>query len=188
MDPRIYLFLKKTNKKTLILSAFFVCAVIIAIVSSIIGIHCWATIRYQKTWKSCLRGVPETEYVFVVVLKEQKDYLFRRGRLYHHYRVSTGSPLRYDEDRSIKPGLWRLNGREFFSPPDQLFGSRLIYLEYYDSVEKKFIPTTRAFHGTSEERNIGNPTSMGCVYHRNHDIIEIYTAIPDNVLVIVTES
>ena len=44
--------------------------------------------------------------------------------------------------------------------------------------------TTKAFHGTNEPFNIGKPTSMGCVYHYDEDIIDLYAFIPKNTLVI----
>jgi hypothetical protein len=189
MDPRIYLFWQKQNKKTLILSAFFILAVVFALFSTSWGLSWWAGHQYRTNWSKLIpRDFSAQEYVFVVVLGEQQDYLFKRGRLLKHYRIATGSPVRFEDDRRFHSGLWRLNGRIVYSPPDPLYGARLIFLEYYDELNKKFVRTERAFHGTSEEHNIGHPTSMGCVYHRNRDIVEIYDLIPDNVLVVVTPS
>ena len=65
-----------------------------------------------------------------------------------------------------------------------IYGARLIYLDKYNDQTKQFIRTNKAFHGTNEPENIGKPTSMGCVYHYDHDIIDIYSFIPENTLVI----
>ena len=41
--------------------------------------------------------------------------------------------------------------------------------------QKQFRQTNKAFHGTNEPYNIGKPTSIGCVYHYDKDIIDLYT-------------
>ena len=69
-----------------------------------------------------------------------------------------------------------------------IYGARLIYLERFDKKENRFKYTNRAFHGTNEPHNIGKPTSMGCVYHYDHDIIYLYSFIPYDTLVISVKS
>jgi len=65
-----------------------------------------------------------------------------------------------------------------------IYGARLIYLDQYHPDRQAFVKTNKAFHGTNEPFNIGQPTSMGCVYHYDEDIIDLYAFIPDHTLVI----
>ena len=58
------------------------------------------------------------------------------------------------------------------------------YLEKYNPRTNQFFKTNKAFHGTNEPENIGQPTSMGCVYHFDQDIIDLYEYIPKDTLVI----
>ena len=97
--------------------------------------------------------------------------------------MSTGSKDRYKGNRELTEGVWRL-GQRLDGDLAPLYGPRLIYLEKYQPDNQMFVKTNRAFHGTNEPNNIGRPTSMGCVYHYNHDIIDIYSFIPDQTLVV----
>ena len=105
--------------------------------------------------------------------------------------MSTGSKTRYKGNRELTEAIWRLRGKisektikERFKQNAEIYGPRLISLEKYSPEKKTFIKTNKAFHGTNEPENIGKPTSMGCIYHTNHDILSIYSFIPENTIVI----
>jgi hypothetical protein len=139
--------------------------------------------RYHKWLTQIPRELNLTEYLCVVVLSEQCDYVFQKGELKAKYIVSTGSRDRFKQDRTIREGIWRLGERIKDNLPE-LYGPRLIYLEAYNPLRKNFVKTVKAFHGTNEPQNLGKPTSMGCVYHSNRDIIELYDLVPDKTLVL----
>lgn len=128
-------------------------------------------------------NVPLTEYLSVVVIPEQKNYVFQKKKLLGVYTVSTGSKDRYNQDRSMPEGLWRI-GEKRDSDLEEIYGPRLMFLEVWDKGE--FVKTTRAFHGTNEPENLGQPTSLGCVNHSNEDIVELYDLLPQGTLVIST--
>ena len=124
-----------------------------------------------------------SDYIFIVEIDTQTNYLFYKGTLIDQFSVSTGSKTRYKGNREMKEGVWRL-GLRMDKDLAAIYGARLIYLEKYNFNTKKFVKSNKAFHGTNEPYNIGKPTSMGCVYHFDEDIIDLYTFIPKNTLVI----
>ena len=127
--------------------------------------------------------ITPTDYIFIVNISSQKNYLYYKDTLIDEFNVSTGSKTRYIGNRELPEGIWKLTQRiETGLKP--IYGARLIYLDKYNDQTKQFIRTNKAFHGTNEPENIGKPTSMGCVYHYDHDIIDIYSFIPENTLVI----
>ena len=127
--------------------------------------------------------ITPTDYIFIVSINTQKNYLYYKNTLIDEFNVSTGSKTRYKGNRELPEGIWKLTQRiETNLKP--IYGARLIYLDKYNYKTKTFIRTNKAFHGTNEPENIGNPTSMGCVYHYDHDIIYLYSFIPENTLVI----
>ena len=128
-----------------------------------------------------------TDYIFVVEIDTQTNYLFYKKTLVDQFPVSTGSKKRYKGNREMKEGVWRLGARmERDLAP--IYGARLIYLEKYLPNKNKFVKTNKAFHGTNEPHNIGKPTSMGCVYHYDEDIIDIFSFIPNHTLVITIKN
>lgn len=147
----------------------------------------YAEFRLHNYWLSKVPAeLDTTSYLSVVVISEQKDYIFRDNKLIGIYPVSTGSKDRYESDRTLRQGVWRM-ARRVSQDLEPLYGPRLIYLQYYNPYKKQFIDTLKAFHGTDEPHNLGRPTSMGCVYHHNNDIIELYEILPDKTLVITVE-
>ena len=138
---------------------------------------------FSDILNSLPKDVPPTDYIFVVDIDQQTNYLFYKQSLVDQFSVSTGSKTRYKGNREMKPGLWRL-GQSIEKDLAPIYGARLIYLEKYHEDTKTFRKTNRAFHGTNEPHNIGNPTSMGCVYHFDEDIIDLYSYIPKHTLVI----
>jgi lipoprotein-anchoring transpeptidase ErfK/SrfK len=131
--------------------------------------------------------LPPTKYLFVLDISNQKNYLYYKDTLIDSFSVSTGSKTRYKGNREMKEGVWRL-GQRMDSNLAPIYGARLIYLEKYVPTKKKFVKTNLAFHGTNEPHNIGRPTSMGCVYHYDSDIIDLYTFIPQHTLVITVKN
>ena len=138
-------------------------------------------------------NIKQSEYIFIIDIKKQKNYLYFKDTLIDTFIISTGSKNRYKGNREMPEGLWRLtkkmNQKEInnvFKERAAIYGPRLISLEKYSEKKQAFVKTNRAFHGTNEPENIGSPTSMGCVYHYNEDIIYLYDFIPENTLVIST--
>jgi hypothetical protein len=134
-------------------------------------------------WTYVPADLPRTDYLFVVDIATQTNYLFFKNSLIDQFSVSTGSKTRYSGNRSLPESVWRL-GTRIDTNLAPIYGARLIYLDTYNVQKKQFLQTNRAFHGTNEPQNIGNPTSMGCVYHMDRDIIDIYTYIPEHTLVV----
>ena len=124
-----------------------------------------------------------TDYMFVVEIDTQTNYLFYKKTLIDSFKVSTGSKTRYKGNREMKEAVWRL-GQRMAQDLAPIYGARLIYLEKYRPDLQKFVKTNKALHGTNEPFNIGQPTSMGCVYHYDEDIIDLYTFIPNHSLVV----
>ncbi|MBL6723090.1 MAG: L,D-transpeptidase [Candidatus Margulisbacteria bacterium] len=143
----------------------------------------YASLTLDEIFKDIPSTISTSDYVFVVDVHSQKNFLFYKNTLIDHFMVSTGSKHRYKGNREMREGVWRLSSRmnENLAP---IYGARLIYLEKYNKEKQKFVRTNRAFHGTNEPENIGQPTSMGCVYHFDQDIIDLYEYIPKDTLVI----
>ena len=83
----------------------------------------------------------------------------------------------------MKEGVWRLGQRMDKGLAD-IYGPANI-LRKDSQKTKQFRQTNKAFHGTNEPYNIGKPTSMGCVYHYDKDIIDLYTYIPHHTVISV---
>ncbi len=146
------------------------------------------TISVSASWDYPLpKGVKPSDYMFVVDIKNQHNYLFYKNTLIDSFPVSTGSKTRYKGNRTLPQGIWRL-GQRIDKNLAPIYGARLIYMEKYNEKTKQFRKTNRAFHGTNEPHNIGKPTSMGCVYHYDEDIIYLYSFIPNHTLVVSVES
>ena len=150
-------------------------------------------VPFQTFGNNLPNNISESDYLFVININEQKNYLYYKNTLIDTFNISTGSKDRYKGNREMSEGLWRLtkkmNQKEIiktFKERSDIYGPRLISLEKYNPSNKTFMKTNKAFHGTNEPENIGKPTSMGCVYHYNSDIEYIYSFIPINTLVIST--
>ncbi|MFC1771142.1 L,D-transpeptidase [Candidatus Margulisiibacteriota bacterium] len=141
----------------------------------------------NNIYKSCLEKIPPeleiTDFISIVDISDQKNYLFYKNKILLITSVSTGSKDRYKGDRTMFEAVWRL-GEKVEKDLIPLYGPRLIYLEKYLPGSQSFIKTKKAFHGTKEPFNLGNPTSMGCVYHHNDVIKKLYNILPGNTLVI----
>ena len=137
--------------------------------------------------------IKKSDYLFIIDIQNQKNYLYFKDTLIDSFDISTGSKNRYKGNREMPEGIWRLTEKisdkeikRRFENRAEIYGPRLISLEKFNDTKNNFIKTNRAFHGTNEPQNIGKPTSMGCVYHYNSDIKFLYSFIPKNTLVIST--
>ncbi|OQX50970.1 hypothetical protein B5M47_02545, partial [candidate division CPR3 bacterium 4484_211] len=132
-----------------------------------------------KNWLAKVPGeVNFTDYLSVIVVPEQKNYIFKGKELLKVYPVSTGAG-----QNKMPEGIWRIGDKKS-SGLSQLYGPRLMFFELWDNGQ--FKETTRAFHGTSEPEKIGSNFGLGCVYHYNKDILEIYDLLPRGSLVVTT--
>lgn len=130
------------------------------------------------------KDVEETEWIIVVDRSEQKDYIFQNHALIKNYTVSTGSATRYEYDATLPLGIWQI-GTKYPYSLGEIYGPRLMYIEWWNG--ETFVHTNQALHGTNEPENLGQATSMGCVYHSNEDITELYDLIPEGTIVITVE-
>lgn len=132
------------------------------------------------------KELSHTDYMFIVEIDTQTNYLFYKNTLINTFKVSTGSKSRYKGNREMKEAVWRL-GQRIGSGLKPIYGARLIYMEKYREDKKTFVKTNKAFHGTNEPFNIGKPTSMGCVYHFDETIIDLYSYIPNHSLIVTVK-
>ena len=139
--------------------------------------------RYQAWIQRIPKEINITDYLSVVVISEQKHYLFHNGELQAIYPVSTGSKTRYKGDRTMKEGLWRL-GRKMDKDLAPIYGVRLIFMEKYNPKTQTYRETNLAFHGTNEPERIGSASSMGCVYHYDRDMLKLYDLLPRHSLIL----
>lgn len=143
-----------------------------------------------------LDGIAEpSQYLVVVDISEQKEYVYSKdGELLYLYKVSTGaaavrvadSPDDPDtdpeyQDRSMGESVWKVVSKRD-SGLAALYGPRLMMMDRY--VSGRWIETDVALHGTDEPENLGRPVSLGCVYHDNADIIQLYDLLPVGTLVV----
>jgi lipoprotein-anchoring transpeptidase ErfK/SrfK len=142
---------------------------------------------FEHVFNQIPKELAHTDYMFVVDIDTQTNFLFYKKTLIDSFKVSTGSKTRYKGNREMKESVWRL-GQRIEKDLAAIYGARLIYLEKYLEDRQVFIKTNLAFHGTNEPFNIGQPTSMGCVYHYDEDIIDLYAFIPNHTLVISVKS
>ena len=143
----------------------------------------YQAIGFSHVFDRIPKELDHTDFMFVVEIDTQTNYLFYKYTLIHSFKVSTGSKTRYKGNRQMKEGVWRL-GQRIATGLKPIYGARLIYMEKYRKDKKAFVKTNKAFHGTNEPFNIGKPTSMGCVYHYDKDIIDLYSFIPNHSLIV----
>ena len=53
----------------------------------------------------------QTDYMFIVEIDTQTNYLFYKNTLINTFKLSTGSKTRYKRNREMKEGVWRLGQR-----------------------------------------------------------------------------
>lgn len=142
-------------------------------------------IRLSEEWLPKIpAGIVETEWLVIIDRSEQKEYVFQNRGFFKSYSVSTGSKDRYNYDATLPIGVWRIGEKIPYSL-GEIYGPKLMYLEWWNG--ESFEETLRALHGTNEPENLGSPTSMGCIYHDNNDILELYELTPEGTIVMTVE-
>jgi len=150
-----------------------------------------------------LESVDLTGSVVVVDISEQKEYIFiEDGTFVDVYKVSTGSadmmPVEgelecddEDEDcemeyvsREMGSSVWRVRNK-LEGPFSSFYGARVMMLDRW--MGYSWVGTSVALHGTNRPDLLGTPWSLGCVYHENADIIELYDLLEVGDLVIAIE-
>lgn len=141
-----------------------------SIQDSSIGLTYQAKYDYAIDYLTSFLGDVElSDYVVVVDISEQKEYVFDKlGSFISSYGVSTGQE---GTDREMTKSLWRVASKIGYEVAP-LYGSRMMMLDRY--VSGGWIETNVALHGTNEPDRIGTPFSLGCVYHNNADIIALF--------------
>ena len=105
--------------------------------------------------------IKKSDYLFIIDIKSQKNYLYFKDTLIDSFDISTGSKNRYKGNREMPEGIWRLTEKitekeikRRFKNNANIYGPRLISLEKFNENNMSFIKTNRAFHGTNEPENI----------------------------------
>ena len=127
-----------------------------------------------------------SDYLVVIDISEQKEYVFREnGTFVSTYRVSTGATSVYAgtevneegvevpkyENRAMEVSIWRVKSKIDSGLP-ALYGARMMMLDRL--IAGNWVSTEVALHGTNTPDILGSPESLGCIYHENADIIELY--------------
>ena len=55
--------------------------------------------------------ITPTDYIFIVNISSQKNYLYYKDTLIDEFNVSTGSKTRYKGNRELPEGIWKLTQR-----------------------------------------------------------------------------
>lgn len=158
--------------------------------------------KFDKAF-DMIDNIELTEYIVVVDISEQKEYIFTEdGTFVQVYKISTGSSdmvpaegeQECDEDdedceiehisRQMGPSVWRVRSK-FDGPFSSFYGPRVMMLN--KKTGSLWVGTSVALHGTNRPDLLGTPWSLGCVYHKNADIIELYELLDVGDLVIAIE-
>ncbi len=149
------------------------------------------TTKFEKAKQMLGSRQVTTKYVVVVDISEQKDYIFTKdGKLSKTYRVSTGGGRtadgRFVEDgRTMDQSVWKVVSKRNMVPTTTIYGPKLMNLDRLEN--GTWITTNVALHGTNDEESIGLPISLGCVYHKNADIIELFGMLEMGTLVVMID-
>jgi hypothetical protein len=154
------------------------------------------------------QSIDKRHHVLVSVA-EQKMVLLDQGRLVQTYPVSTSKFGMGDERNSYRTPAGRMvvagkigcgapAGAVFKSrrwngevlPPDapgrDPIVSRILWLRGRDAANRNAFSRKIYIHGTTEERNIGQPVSYGCIRMRSRDVIDLYNRVQVGTPVTVT--
>lgn len=137
-----------------------------------------------------------SKYLVVVDISEQKEYIYdNSGNLLYRYKISTGSDIVRAQQcensqeevdgeiidreqcsldnisREMKPSVWKLSNK-ISGNLDPLYGPRIMMLD--KRVGGNWVVTQVGLHGTNQPELLGSPESLGCIYHENADIIELF--------------
>lgn len=109
----------------------------------------------------------------IVDISEQEAYVKNpNDNKFRSYTVSTGGPEPY---KYMTEELWKVV-RKMDSGLSAIYGPRLLLLARR-LPNGNFVTTTIALHGTNTPEILGRPLSLGCVYFRNEDILQIYDVV-----------
>lgn len=137
------------------------------------------------------------DYLVVVDISEQREYVYKiEGDikkasaidLERVYRISTGADQVKQEcteedeeeecedgykyvDRGMSQSVWQIRSK-MEGPFGALYGPRVMMLN--KKVSGGWTATNVALHGTDRPDLLGTPWSLGCVYHNNDDILELF--------------
>ncbi|MBN2100843.1 L,D-transpeptidase [Candidatus Dojkabacteria bacterium] len=148
--------------------------------------------------KEILGDLEFGDYLVVVDISEQREYVFsHEGKLFNLYKVSTGAgevsvPCEGEEcdddyeyqSRAMEESIWRVRSK-LDGPFSDFYGPRVMMLDR--KVGDGWIATNVALHGTNRPELLGTPWSLGCIYHDNADIIELFDILKVGDLVVVID-
>ncbi|MEA3357042.1 MAG: L,D-transpeptidase [Patescibacteria group bacterium] len=172
------------------------------------------SLNYSSLFHSAYEMLHEqgdlSDYIIVIDVSEQREYVFdNEGSLYKRYKISTGSSmvlveeddeestneestseeseeeseLEY-EDRSMGVSVWKVRYKTEHDA-SSYYGPRIMMLDRY--IDGHWVQTDVALHGTNRPDLLGTPWSLGCVYHNNADIIDLYDLIDIGTFVVAIE-
>lgn len=121
-------------------------------------------------------------WVIVVNVPSNELYLFRGGKWFRTYKVSTGKP---SEPTPINE--WIISEKTT-QPGAQQFGPRWMRLSKFNGETGRYDYTDIGIHGTDEEEKLGTGASQGCVRMANEDVREVFDAVPIGTVVITMKS
>jgi lipoprotein-anchoring transpeptidase ErfK/SrfK len=148
--------------------------------------------------QSC--AAPDTQHRIVISAREQKLALLEKGNLVAMYPISTSKFGLGDSRGSYRTPLGELEvadkigdgaraGTVFKdrrrtgevipvnAPGRDPIVTRIIWLRGREPQNANAFSRDIYIHGTPEERNIGRPSSYGCIRMRSSDIISLYSVV-----------
>ena len=83
--------------------------------------------------------IKKSDYLFIIDIQNQKNYLYFKDTLIDTFDISTGSKNRYKGNREMPEGIWRLTEKiadkeikRRFKNRAEIYGPRLISLEKFN--------------------------------------------------------
>jgi lipoprotein-anchoring transpeptidase ErfK/SrfK len=145
-------------------------------------------------------ATPDTQHHIVISAREQKLALLEKGKLVAMYSISTSKFGLGDLRGSYRTPLGELEIADKIgdgAPAGTVFKdrrrtgevisvdapgrdpivTRIIWLRGREQQNANAFARDIYIHGTPEERNIGRPSSYGCIRMRSSDIINLYALV-----------
>ena len=156
-------------------------------------------------------AIKDTEHHIVVSAREQKLVVLKKGNLIARYPVSTSKFGLGDARGSYRTPLGNFEiadkigdgapvGTVFKSrrrtgetiavnaPGRDPIVTRIMWLRGREAQNANAFSRDIYIHGTPEERNIGRPTSYGCIRMRSTDIINLYSIVGNGAQVTIVDA
>ncbi|MEI8292529.1 MAG: L,D-transpeptidase [bacterium] len=153
--------------------------------------------------------ISDNRHRMVVSVADQKMVLLRDGKPISCYSVSTSKFGVGDTPGSCATPLGVLRVKEKFGhgvPAGMVFKSRqptgevlrvdapgrdpivtrILWLDGLDATNRNAYRRFIYIHGTPEERNIGRPSSYGCIRMKSKDVIELFDTVGLNSKILIT--